>query len=488
MNKKQIIDEKELIISQMTKYCEQYKDFFNLDIKLREYSDSLYNFQVNDVHKKRQELIKKIINNKIKNIFGSNFKKELKINLDTNLAFNIADHHQVLNHPFLLSSNIISSINKINKNEKQDAIIVISSGDVPPNNYFSKNGFTFYGKKVPLFSNCERELSSYYIPKRDFNFIEKLKVSDKWKEFNKEEKDFLIKEYDIIKSYNFSRCQNYLDQITVIIKNSWPRLFEEKLRPTLPDLIYITQEEIISECLIEILKEDNIISRCLFDENFRNKILENFRGIVVTWNEKEEKGTHFFWQKNPMESKSLRMYIKEGKLTPIDKRFKDLSIPFEREIIIELLKKKKIYPSLFIIFGVLNFYLGIKPLVGYGSVIYLNLMKNSWIKTLREFNINNEIENIKNIDTNGFVAGLPLIFQKYKNNMKVLYAYDIIYKGGITEDYLNKIFNMKFKDFLSVGVADMYDYVSVKYIPKEIKIVPKINFNDLASITFDKIV
>jgi len=488
MNKKQIIDEKELIISQMTKYCEQYKDFLNLDIKLREYSDSLYNFQVNDVHKKRQELIKKIINNKIKNIFGSNFKKELKINLDTNLAFNIADHHQVLNHPFLLSSNIISSINKINKNKKQDAIIVISSGDVPPNNYFSKNGFTFYGKKVPLFSNCERELSSYYIPKRDFNFIEKLKVSDKWKEFNKEEKDFLIKEYDIIKSYNFSRCQNYLDQITVIIKNSWPRLFEEKLRPTLPDLIYITQEEIISECLIEILKEDNIISRCLFDENFRNKILENFRGIVVTWNEKEEKGTHFFWQKNPMESKSLRMYIKEGKLTPIDKRFKDLSIPFEREIIIELLKKKKIYPSLFIIFGVLNFYLGIKPLVGYGSVIYLNLMKNSWIKTLREFNINNEIENIKNIDTNGFVAGLPLIFQKYKNNMKVLYAYDIIYKGGITEDYLNKIFNMKFKDFLSVGVADMYDYVSVKYIPKEIKIVPKINFNDLASITFDKIV
>ena len=54
--------------------------------------------------------------------------------------FSIVDHHQVLNHPFLISSNVISRVDKFLKTDKQTAIVVISSGDVPPNNFFSKFG------------------------------------------------------------------------------------------------------------------------------------------------------------------------------------------------------------------------------------------------------------------------------------------------------------------------------------------------------------
>lgn len=338
---------------------------------------------------------------------------------------------------------------------------------------------------MPIFSNSEREYCSYYIPKRDFDFIAKLKVADKWKEFSKEEKDFLMAEFEKIKNLDFSKCENYLDQITIIIKNTWPYLFEKKLRQNLFELIYITQEEIVTEALVEILKEDNIISRCLFNKEFRQSVLDNFRGIVVTWKEDEEKGTHFFWRKYPGRPQSLRLYAQGEKLMPKDERFKKLAVPLEREAIIDLLKKKEIYPSLFMIFGVLNFYSGVKPLVGYGSVTYLDLMKKAWVKTLGYFNYEAEIKLVNKVETDGLIAGLAVSFKRIDNKIKTLYANDIFYEGGLSEEYIKTVLDMKFSEFLNVVAVDMYDYYGPKYIPESERFKLKANFDDLATIQFD---
>ncbi|MFA5926119.1 MAG: hypothetical protein WC831_04245 [Parcubacteria group bacterium] len=412
MTKKEIAEEKELMLAQYKKYAPEVYRLLNLEMKISEYSNSLYNYKTNSEHSRRQELIRSVIEEKLQALFGEDFEKNMKINLSGGLSSNIADHHQILNNPLLISSNIISSVKKINCETKQDAIIVISSGDVPPNNYFSKNGFSFHDKRVPLFSSSERELCSYYIPKRDFDFVKRLKTSDRWKEFSEIEKEFLLKECDKIKSFDFSRCKNYLDQITVSIKGTWPFLFEEKLRKNLPDLIYLTQEEIVTECLVKLLEEKNIISEILFNPILREKVIENFRGIVVTWRESEMKGTHFFWRKYPGRDQSLRLYLSGNKLVPTDERFKDLPVTLEKEEILELLRKKEIYPSLFMIFMVLNYYSGVKPLVGYGSVKYLHLMKQAWKKTLLEFGDKKEVELLELVQTDGLVAGMPFYFQR----------------------------------------------------------------------------
>ena len=485
MTKAQILKEKKLVIAQTKKYAPELGRLFDLDVKLKDFPKSLFNFQVAKEHQKRQGVIKEVINNKIGNFFGPDLKKDLKINLDGKLAFNIADHHQVLNDPFLTSANFISGADKILVEEKADAAIVISSGDVPPNNYFSKNGFTFHGKRVPIFSNSETEFCSYYIPKRDFDFIARLKLADRWKEFSKEEKDFLIGERERFKGLDFSRCENYLDQITLIIQKTWPNLFEKKLRHNLFELIYITQEEVVSQSLIKILAEDNIISRCLFDKKFRQNILDNFRGIVVTWNEKEEKGTHFFWRKYPGRLQSLRMYLKGDKLEPADQRFKSLAVPLERKTIVELLEKREIYPSLFMIFGVLNFYAGIKPLVGYGSVTYLYLMKQAWAKTLKEFSLDDEIRLVENVQTDGLVAGLAVFFKRIHRQLKTLYAYDIFFDGGMSESYIKTVLDMKYGGFLEAASVDLYDYIAKKYIPPPDRLKLNINFNDLAATQFN---
>ena len=484
MNKQEIIKERDLLLSQTKKYAPVLRPFFESDETLEEYSKNLYHFKIDQVHQKRQDLIKKVIDKKFTKLFGSSYQKELKVNLDDDLAFNIADHHQVLNHPCLIGDNFIGNTEKFAKNEKQDAIIVISSGDVPPNNYFSKNGFRFHDKNIPLFSVSEKESVSYYLPKRKFNFIERLKQIERWSEFSQEEQEFLEKEQKRFDSIDFSKCTDYCDQTTLIVKETWPLMFEEKLRQNLPELLYFSQEEITSKCLIEILKEKNFISECLFNEKFRQKVIENFRGIVVTWRENEDKGTHFFWRKYPGEPRALRMWVKGNQLVPSDERYKDLSVNLDKKSIIELLEKGEIYPSLFLIFSVLNFYSGIKPLVGYGSVIYLNFMKNAWLKTLEDTEFENEIPKIEQIDTNGMIACAPIFFKRIDGKIKTLYAEDIIYEGGISADYLEKSLNMKYGDLLSIAVADLYFYIAAKYIPKSEHLKPTINFNDLAEITF----
>lgn len=486
MTTDEILAEEKLIAEQIKKYVPLFRPFFDLDLTVKDYSDSLSDFTPAVEHLNRQELLKKVIQKKLSVLFGENFAADLNFKFDDKLAFNIADHHMVLSHPFLISANIVSSVGKLLQDKKPNPITVLSSGDIPPNNYFSQSGFIFQGKRVPLFSVKEREFSSYYIPKRNFDFVSRLKQINRWAEFDVEEQNFLIEHQAMVDSIDFGRCRDYSDQVTLIVRKMWPQLFNQSLRKNLPELLYLTQEELVTECLLELLKsDDNIISQSLFDSQFREKILTNFRGIVTTWRESEGKGTHFFWRKYPNEPRSIRMFIEDGFLVPQDDRFKHLKVPLEKNAILDLLEKREIYPSLFTIFGVLNFYMGTQPLTGFGSAVYLELMKQAWIKTLDESEMKQESELIEGIKINGLVAGLVLVFSRRKEIIKAQYAHDIIFQGGLNQDYLERVFNMKFKDILRVGVPDMYDYFSSKYIPPEEKINKKISFDDLSNIVFD---
>ncbi|MEK7523772.1 MAG: hypothetical protein AAB588_01950 [Patescibacteria group bacterium] len=482
MDSKKVKKELDAIIGQLKEYAEPLRPFFEHEVTLKEYPKQLHDFDVRPEHKKRQALITDLIQKKFQNLFGRRAETELHINVDTKLAFNIADHHQVLNHPVLLSANYVSSAHKFLQLEKQDAVIVISSGDVPPNNFFSKNGFQFHGKRVPIFSNSEREYTSYYIPKRDFDFVGRLKRADRWELFSQDEKSFLAQEQERIQSYDYSKCADYNDQITVIVRETWPRIFEERIRATMPELLYMTQEELVTQCLITLLKGDSIISQCLFDKKFRDVVLEKFRGIVVTWNEEESKGTHFFWRKYPDQSRSLRMYIQGNRLVPDDVRFADLAVSIDRDTIIHMLEKREIYPSLFMIFSVLNFYAGVKPLVGYGSLTYLAFMKDAWMATLDVVGNTAERELASAVETDGFVAGLALFFKKVGEKIQTLYAYDCVCDGGVTQRYLEKISANPFGDILSVSAPDLYAYYSQKYVPKKEKIKVSITTDEAASV------
>lgn len=483
MNSDEIKKEIDLISQQIKTYAPQFAPFFDLDMTLSDYSKQLYDFPASSIHIKRQELIRAKIEEKLKKLLGEGFK-DINFSLNAKLALNIVDHQMIMSHPFLASCNMVSSLNKLTNANKPDPIIVLSSSDVPPNNFFSKNGFLFYDKKIPLFSVSEREHIFYYLPKRQFNFVDRLKETQRWDSFNDQEKSFLIEHQKFINNLDFSRCRDYCDQITMIVKEMWPLLFESPLRSNLPDLLYITQEELVTECLIELLEDDdNLVSKSLFDQEFRNSILENFRGIVVTWREDEKKGTHFFWRKYPGQPRTIRMYLEGNLLVPQDERYKHLAVPMEKKAIIEMLKSREISPSLFTIFSFISFYVGLKPLTGFGSAVYLEMMKQAWVKTLTEHQMSEELELVKMVKTDGMVT-LMVCFKRITGRVRAAYAHELIEQGGFTKDYLDKLLSTKFADALRAGVPDMYDYFSNKYIPAEVKIKQTVTLDDVSNLVF----
>lgn len=118
MTKDEIEKEKNLMIAQIKKYSPIFKRFFELDLSLKEYSKGIYNFIHHPVYIKRQAIVKAEILKKFEKIFGPDCQERLNIKLDEQLACNIVDHHQILNHPLLISDNVIANIPKFFKAEK----------------------------------------------------------------------------------------------------------------------------------------------------------------------------------------------------------------------------------------------------------------------------------------------------------------------------------------------------------------------------------
>ncbi len=484
MDKVELVAERDAIVAQIRRYAPAISPLFDVRESLREYSRALNQFPVPAEHMKRQRVVRNVLNQRVEAIFGNVNGATMYGAPDTPLAFNIADHHQVLNHPFLIPSSIIASVSKFLQTAAQQPIVVISSGDVPPNNFFSENGFRLHGKKVPIFATSERELCSYYAECRTFDFVERTKRADWWHRFTPDEQRFLLELQERIQAVDFSGCSSYCDQISRIVKNTWPLMFEASLRTNLPELLYVTQEDLTSHLLLELLGEDTLLSRMLFDATVRQHVLDNFRGIVVTWREAEAKGTHFFWRKYPGKERTLRMYVEGNQLVPHDTRFKHLAVPLERSAILELLRTKELSPSLFTIFTALNFYCGVRPLVGYGSVQYLHLMEQAWEKTLRQLGEHREAELVSSVNTSGFVGGLALFFKRDGGMLRAQYAHDLMFDGGVRASYLQQVLAMPFQDIISVGVPDMYDYYRNKYIPASEHLRLPVTADDLAALSF----
>ena len=178
------------------------------------------------------------------------------------------------------------------------------------------------------------------------------------------------------------------------------------------------------------------------------------------------------------------MYFKDNSLVPTKERYQDRGFDFNKENIISKLKSREIYPNLFMIFTVLNFYAGIKPLTGFGSYVYLNLMKDTWLKTFSEIGYTDEVDHINNLDIDSVIT-VQLFFKKEDDEFVGLSAHDLFFEGGIKQDYLKKVTSMNFQQLFSLAMPDVYSYFANKYIPKNEHLKIEISPNDLAEKVFD---
>lgn len=475
------------IINQIRTYVPLIEPYYSDSRTVLDYSRHLRKAPVSVVHRERQRLLLDVVRRVVDETYGGDLSRDIGSREIGSL--NIVDHHQLFNNPLLLGTNIIPNADRILNGavpgDDRKVIVTVSCANIAPGNDYLRGGFRFRGRQVRYFSAREYKDVIYFMPQRRFDFVERLKSRSLLDEFDSEDQHFLHEYQDILNGLPLRQSDGHKEQIASAIRCTWPMLFGRDVRARVPELAYITGEDLATCALSTLLKEDNFLSRVIFDAGFRSTALEQLRGVVVAWNEPEGKGTHFFWGVRPCGKRLTRMYVQDGYLVPHDPRFASRRIRLCRSEILAAMEKREIIPAVSLINSVL-LYFGVQLLVGPGSLVYTTHLRNGWVELLRKFDCSAEAELMSRLDTGALVAGAPLFFGgmgPQGNEPKVQYATDIMAAGGIDANTLRGIFSRPLREVLSVGVGGIYSLFS-SYIPANLHIRELISFEDAARVVY----
>ncbi|MBP7992335.1 MAG: hypothetical protein KAZ30_01610 [Candidatus Magasanikbacteria bacterium] len=464
----------EILQKGINTYMPVLGEFFDYKKTLAEHSERITEQNPDPTHLERQVLIAQTIKNELQRLYNieNNFP-------EPPFAINIVDHHAVLTHPILTATNITVNAKHLLETGVKKPSVVFSSAIVPPNNFLNKKGIHLHGKSVSFFSGKEIHQAAYCMPKHDFHFIERLKQNKQWAQFTTEEQNFLEKIESEILAISMDQAINYADQVGLINNWLWPKLFAPELRDNLPELTYIPSEEIIRLNIENIFNGKSNIDRALFDPEQRTKVLELFKDVSGCWTKSGDKGTHFFWYKDK-DNKPEAMRLENEQLVAVNS---NVIIPFTRETIITAIKEKQIIPSLFVIYGWIVFWCGVKPLSGYGSSTYLTNMKKAWTKLLEHFD-QEEKERVSKIDTKSLVGGEIVTYKRVDSKLIPQCAFDVLYDGGLTRNYVEHLNQMKFGNLVKPSMPEVYN----SYVPQSERENMKLTPNDMLGADFDWIV
>ncbi|WP_345033937.1 hypothetical protein [Streptomyces sannanensis] len=480
MDEKRVRGSLDAIVGQIRQYVPSMAPYFEIDRPLGEYAAGLQPARVGPVHADRQEAVARAVRQVLRQAFGP-AAAEVSVDASDVRAINIVDHHQLLNHPLLLGTNIIANADRLVGGGGRRPIVTFSCSNVPPSNHYMRNGFQFRGEAIPYFKAKEHRDAMYYTSVRSFDFVERLRALKRWERFKSDDQAFLIEYQGLLNGLDYSHTNRHRDQLAVALRRTWPMLFSQELRRDVPELLYANSEDVARECLVELLAGENFLSAALFDAEFRQHVLDAFRGIVVAWDEAAGKGTHFFWRKYPGRPELLRLFVDGSDLVPADPRFKDLKVPLEPAAIRDHLEREEIIPSVALCMSVL-LYAGVKPLVGPGSLVYTTQLKEGWTALLERHGYASEASLVAQVDTAGLIAGTPMFFGRSGDAVRTLYAADVFSMGGMSESYMKTALSAPLKDLLSVGSSGVYDLFSNSYIPKEKQLTERIGFDEAATI------
>ncbi|MDO0929506.1 hypothetical protein QQY24_30425 [Streptomyces sp. TG1A-8] len=480
MDEKQVRASLDEIVGQIRRYVPSMAPYFEIGASLGEYAAELHPAHVDPVHAARQGRFAAAVGRVLAQAFGPAAPANPVTAADVR-AVNIVDHHQLLNHPLLLGTNIIANADRLTGAGPRRPVITLSCSNVAPGNHYMRGGFRYRGETVAYFAAKEHRDAMYYAPVRPFDFVERLRALKRWSRFGPDEQEFLTGYQATLNGLDHAHTHRHRDQLAVALRATWPLLFSPALRPRLPELLYATMEDVTRECLLDLLPEDNALSAALLDASFRGRVLDAFRGITVAWDEAAGKGTHFFWRRRPGRRQLLRMYVEGPDLVPADARFRDLRVPLERAALCDHLRREEIIPSVALCVSVL-LHAGVKPLVGPGSLVYTTRLRDGWTDLLRRHGQPSEADLVAGIDTGGMIAGTPMFFARAGAKVRTLYAADVFSQGGVSEQYVKSVLNAPVKDLLSVGSSGVYDLFRHSYIPAERQLTERVGFDEAAAV------
>lgn len=381
----------------------------------------------------------------------------ININYEGGLAASVIDHHGLIDSPILLGGSLVSNYYKLFDRNKFGDILTFATGNIPLNEPFRRRGIMFKGKRINLFPKADKNKIFYSLPKQKIDIIERIQKAHEWHKYNNDEKKFFEEIGSLIKNIDFSSCEYLSDQITKINFYLWPRLFEKNLRENLENLISLEYDDIVAEYFIHVIEneKESFIFKMLFDNNYRAKTLNFFEGIVGAWNEESGSGTHFFWGIDENHER-LKFKLTNNALVANN----GYEVKLNEKDITSALRSKKILLGMLLKFSLIVFYMGLKPLAGFGSIEYLTRIKARIIDFLKN-DFPDEIKNIACIELDGFIS-LPLTLEKIDGKIQRINAFDVFYRGGMKKEYFDKLSKIPFKNFMA-PLLSYYTYAIAKY-------------------------
>lgn len=405
----------------------------------------------------------------------------LNAQLSQHPIISYADHHGLLNFKLLYNSNLLYA--EIIKQLKQPFVVVFASGIVPMVNKSHPRGFYFKGQKTNFFAERKCRMPLFLFQHKlegDRRIgLDSLISSYSKDAIGSEEKKFLeFLFFDCLEVEKAGRNYDTLsEQFTFLNYKLWKYYFDETIRESVPNLIYLQSNQMVINILInELEKKESLISSILFEPKIRRIYLEHFTGIATCWG--DNMGSQFFWgvkeKKKIRKTISLRVDDASNCLTA-----ENFSIELQPEEIIAALKTHRILPTLFLEFLVISFIEGFTALGGFNQIEYLTQMqeahvislveymiqvKNLHIKCLNEIGMHKVAEQFATRVTDGFVCGMfPFGFDSAIDMLWEHNSRGGKFNGnldrGLTQNDLDRMLDMKVRDMIASGVETMLENV-----------------------------
>ena len=320
-----------------------------------------------------------------------------------------ADHHGGIYFAQSFQGDILFSflLEKFGCNET--TVPILSAGQVELENASYARGISAYLRKdarefFPIFpSKYSVQLASYTEAinketlkrfRRRFIYTADESASVEIREIL----DKILKEAYESEAVLSSEC--FSDQVTKIGANLTRNMFSDGKKI----FIYLEMESLITPLVIKELQDKkSLISKLLFEPSVREKMLC----------EKLPEGTPlaslFFWGADEKGRKLHLTFLPEGELAGKDWRGQLVRYIADREALIDLITKRKIFPSVFTMALLTFFERGLTWLGGMFQSSYMPEQQQALVHILYSSGLKHEAQTIEAYDCSGYISG-PVFF------------------------------------------------------------------------------
>lgn len=168
----------------------------------------------------------------------------------------------------------------------------------------------------------------------------------------------------------------------------------------------------------------------------------------------QQGGTHFFWG---VDARGRRIHLSlesEGNallLSGRDIEDQPYRYPFTPEGLTGAMRTGRLLPGLFLTFLVVSFARGFRCFGGPWQIDYLPLMQAGLVNALNASGYRGEARICGAVPTANYAAGMVVAVASYGDEVNALGPVEILARGGLTLDDLDKIANMRVQDAICLG-------------------------------------